>query len=74
MTAPTAPAGRIPDPAIQILHPSFAKLRIASGVVERLASGCRAARAWVGGAAGHGVASVRVLRPMLVPAVWWARR
>jgi gluconolactonase len=32
---------RSPDPAFQILHPSFAKFRLASGTLERIASDCR---------------------------------
>jgi gluconolactonase len=32
---------RYPDPAVQILHPSFAKYRLFHAAVERLASGCR---------------------------------
>jgi gluconolactonase len=44
--ARTAPGGwepneRYPDPAIQILDPSFAKYRIAQTTVERIAGGCR---------------------------------
>src|SRR5437879_7906656 len=35
------PNERYPDPAIQILDPSFAKYRIAQTTVERLASGMR---------------------------------
>ena len=30
-----------PDPAVQILHPSFAKYRVTLAAVERLATGCR---------------------------------
>ena len=33
------PSERYPDPAIQILDPSFAKYRIANAGVERLATG-----------------------------------
>ena len=32
---------RYPDPAVQILHPSFAKYRLFHAAVERLATGCR---------------------------------
>ena len=35
------PNERYPDPAIQILDPSFAKYRIAQTTVERIAGGCR---------------------------------
>ena len=35
------PASRYPDPAIEILHDSFAKYRVYSSSVEQLASGCR---------------------------------
>src|SRR5881398_4022997 len=35
------PSERYPDPAIQILDPSFAKYRIAQTTVERLAGGMR---------------------------------
>jgi gluconolactonase len=35
------PSARYPDPAIRILDPSFAKYRIASAKVERLATGLR---------------------------------
>src|SRR5258706_11660894 len=35
------PSERYPDPAIQILDPSFAKYRIAIAAVERLATGMR---------------------------------
>src|SRR5215831_15683843 len=35
------PNERYPDPAIQILDPSFAKYRIAQSTVERLAGGMR---------------------------------
>src|SRR5262249_6978319 len=35
------PSERYPDPAIQILDPSFAKYRIANAGVERLATGMR---------------------------------
>jgi gluconolactonase len=39
--AAMTPVSRSPDPAFQILHPSFAKFRLASGTVERIASDCR---------------------------------
>lgn len=39
--AAMAPVPRCPDPAIEILDPSFAKYRLASGTVERIAGGCR---------------------------------
>ena len=44
------PVTRSPDPAFQILHASFAKFRLASGTVERIASGCRWAEGpvWIG--------------------------
>jgi gluconolactonase len=35
------PSERYPDPAVKILHPSFAKYRIAQAAVERLATGFR---------------------------------
>src|ERR1044071_7852876 len=35
------PNERYPDPAIQVLDPSFGKYRIAQTTVERIASGCR---------------------------------
>jgi gluconolactonase len=36
-----APAESYPDPAVEILHPSFAKYRVFNAAVERLATGCR---------------------------------
>ena len=50
--AAMAPVTRSPDPAFQILHPSFAKFRLASGTIERIASGCRWAEGpvWFGDA------------------------
>ena len=46
MTTPTAPGGwepslRYPDPAIQVLHPSFAPYRLPLAGVERIATGMR---------------------------------
>jgi len=38
---PFTPHGRYPDPAVEVLHPSFAALRLYSASVEQLASGCR---------------------------------
>ena len=35
------PSPRYPDPAVQVLHPSFEKYRIALAAVERLATGFR---------------------------------
>jgi gluconolactonase len=35
------PSDRYPDPAVEILHPSFERYRIFSAAVERLATGCR---------------------------------
>ena len=35
------PATRYPDPAILVLDPRFAKYRIASAAVERIATGMR---------------------------------
>ena len=35
------PNERYPDPAVQILDPSFAKYRIVQATVERIATGCR---------------------------------
>lgn len=47
---PFAPSTRYPDPAIEILHPSFAALRVYSSGVEQIASGCRWAEGplWLG--------------------------
>ena len=46
------PSSFYPDPAVQILHPSFAKYRIFSAAVERLATGLRWAEGpvWFGDA------------------------
>ena len=46
MTTPTTPGGwepglRYPDPAIQVLHPSFNKYRLPLAGIERLATGMR---------------------------------
>ena len=38
---PFVPATRYPDPAIELLHDSFAPLRLYSASVEQLATGCR---------------------------------
>jgi gluconolactonase len=38
---PFTPSSRYPDPAIRILHPSFARYRLFSASVEQLASGMR---------------------------------
>jgi len=38
---PFTPAARYPDPAVELLHPSFARYRVYSSSVEQLASGCR---------------------------------
>src|SRR5215471_14527450 len=35
------PSQRYPDPAVQVLHPSFAKYRLAQTAIERLAAGFR---------------------------------
>ena len=35
------PHSRYPDPAVEILHESFAKTRVYSSSVEQLATGCR---------------------------------
>ena len=35
------PSQRYPDPAVTVLHPSFARYRLAQAAVERLATGCR---------------------------------
>jgi gluconolactonase len=35
------PSHRYPDPAVRVLHPSFAKYRLAPAAVERLSTGCR---------------------------------
>jgi gluconolactonase len=53
MSAPVwSESQRYPDPAIRILHPSFAKYRVASASVERLATGLRWAEGpvWFGDA------------------------
>ena len=42
---PFTPNQRYPDPAVQILDPSFAKYRLYSSTVEQVASGMR----WLGG-------------------------
>ncbi len=46
------PNPRYPDPAVEILHPSFAQYRIFSATVERLATDCRWAEGpvWFGDA------------------------
>src|SRR6478735_2011083 len=44
------PSERYPDPAVEILDPSFAKYRLALASVERLATGMR----WSGGPAWFG--------------------
>ena len=44
MTADSAgwrPSERYPDPAVEVLDPSFGKYRIFSAAVERLATGMR---------------------------------
>ena len=38
---PFQTAARYPDPAVELLHPSFAALRLYSASIEQLASGCR---------------------------------
>lgn len=38
---PFSPNSRYPDPAVVLLHPRFAALRLYSASVEQLASGCR---------------------------------
>lgn len=38
---PFAPNARYPDPAVEILHDTFARYRVYSSSVEQLASGCR---------------------------------
>jgi gluconolactonase len=38
---PWQPSARYPDPAVQVLHPSFEKYRIVLAAVERLATGFR---------------------------------
>ena len=35
------PSQRVPDPAVEILDPAFAKYRLASATVERVATGFR---------------------------------
>jgi gluconolactonase len=35
------PSARYPDPAVEVLHPSFNQYRITLAAVERLATGCR---------------------------------
>jgi len=48
---PWQPSERYPDPAIEVLDPSFAKYRIFNAAVERLASGMRWSEGpvWFGG-------------------------
>jgi gluconolactonase len=48
------PSRRYPDPAVHVLHPSFARYRIFSAAIERLATGFRWAEGpvWIGDA-GH---------------------
>ncbi len=41
VTAPWRPSERYPDPAVEILDPSFAPYRIGLAAVERLYTGCR---------------------------------
>jgi hypothetical protein len=45
------PSERYPDPAVEVLDPSFARYRIFNAAVERLGSGTRWAEgpAWFGG-------------------------
>ena len=53
MTAPDwRPSPRYPDPAVEILDPRFARIRVALAAVERLYTGCRWAEgpAWFGDA------------------------
>ena len=40
-TAPWRPSERYPDPAVEILDPSFARYRVGLAAVERLYTGCR---------------------------------
>ena len=40
-TAPFTPSARYPDPAISILDPAFARYRLVSSAIERLATGLR---------------------------------
>ena len=40
-TTPWRPSGRYPDPAVEILDPSFARYRVGLAAVERLYTGCR---------------------------------
>jgi gluconolactonase len=42
--APWQPSQRYPDPAIQVVDPSFARYRLAATKVERLATGFRCSR------------------------------
>ena len=41
MTAAWEPAGRYPDPSVQVLDERFLKYRLFNAAVERLATGCR---------------------------------
>jgi gluconolactonase len=52
MSEPWRPTERYPDPAVQILDPSFAPYRVVLGAVERLYTGCRWAEGpvWFGDA------------------------
>ena len=52
MTEPWRPSERYPDPAVEILDPSFAPYRIMLAAVERLYTGCRWAEGpvWFGDA------------------------
>ena len=52
MTEPWRPSERYPDPAIEIIDPSFAPYRVTLAAVERLYTGCRWAEGpvWFGDA------------------------
>jgi len=41
VTVPFVPAARLPDPAVEVLHESFLKLRLFSATVEQLVTGLR---------------------------------
>src|SRR5689334_13498979 len=80
------PSTRYPDPAVQILHPSFAKYPLMNAAVERLATGCRWAEGpvWFGDARcllWSDIPNDRILRWDLVvygmsdnPATFWDNR
>ena len=52
MSGPLAPIVRYPDPAVEVLDPAYARLRVTNAAVERLATGFRWAEGpvWFGDA------------------------